>query len=179
MWLPFRIIPLIILLAAFCGVSLAQNAEDSRAGIPKTEQDKDSAPKSMQETLERMRIAKEKKDFEEMLNRGDEVLGISGELEKSFEHHGKLSSDDLDRLARVEKLAKKIREELGGHDDDDKEDADAVGTPSLADAVKTLKFSADTLYNELKKTTRFTISAAAIQSTNTVLRLTRILRITR
>lgn len=177
MWLPSRIIPLIILLAGFGGVALAQNVEDNRPGLPKIEQEKDAAPKSIQETLEKMRIEKEKKDFDEMVSRGDEMLGISGELEKSFERNGKLSNDDLDRLARVEKLAKKIREELGGRDDDDKDD-DGVGTPSLADAVKTLRASAGTLYVELKKTSRFTISAAAIQSTNTVLRLARLLKIT-
>ncbi|HEX3101121.1 MAG TPA: hypothetical protein VHQ01_04995, partial [Pyrinomonadaceae bacterium] len=119
------------------------------------------------------------KDFEEMLSRGDEVLDISGELVKSFEHKGKLTNEDIEKLARVERLAKKIREELGGRDDEDKDDDDGVGMPSLAEAVNTLRVSAGTLYSELKKTTRFTISATAIQSTNTVLRLARFLKISR
>lgn len=181
MSLRFRIIPLFILLAVSYGIALAQNAEDNKpGGIPKMEQDKDSGPKNIQESMEKMRIEKEKKDLEEMINRGDEVLDISGELVKSFEHKGKLTSEDLEKLARVERLAKKIREELGGRADDDKDDDDdGVGIPSLADAVNTLRVSAGTLYSELKKTTRFTISATAIQSTNTVLRLARFLKISK
>ncbi len=124
-----------------------------------------------------MRIEKEKKDFNEMIDRGDEALKITNELEHSFEQNGKLSDSDLARLAKVEKLAKKIREELGGRDDYDQENDEEQSIPlSLADAVGTLRSSAVTLFDELKKTTRFTISAAAINSSNTVLKLTRYLR---
>ena len=176
MRLPFRIIPLLIILAAFCGAALAQNVEDSRVGLPKTDQQKELGPQSIQETLEKMRIEKDKKDHNEMVDRGDETLKILNQLEKSFEHNGRLSSEDIGRLERVEKLAKKIRDELGGHDDEDDE---GTGTPSLEVAVKTLQATAGALFDELKKTSRFTISAAAIQSSNTVLRLARFLKITK
>lgn len=178
MWLPCRIIPLIILLAAFTVGAWAQNIEDSKSPFPKFDQDKEAAPKNFQETLEKMRIEKDKKDHDEMIDRGDEALKITDQLEKSVEQTGKLSNKDIAKLARIEKLAKKIREELGGSNDDDKYD-DETGMPSLADAVKNLRTSTGTLYDELKKTTRFTISAAAIQSTNMVLRLTRMLKLTK
>ena len=173
MWLPRRILFLFFIVAAFVVCGLAQNAEDSRPG---NNVEKD-APKSIQETLEKMRIEKDKKDHDEMIEHGDEVAKISDQLERSVEQNGKLSNDDMARLARVEKLAKKIREELGGKDDDGEEDDDGVGTPSLTDAAKILKTSTSSLYEELKKTSRFTVSAAAIQSTNTVLRLARLLKI--
>ena len=174
MWLPFRIILLGIIIAVFSASGWAQNAEDSRPGS-KPDQEKDAAPKSIQETLEKMRIEKDKKDHNEMVDRGDEASKITDQLEKSFEQNGKLSNDDLARLARVEKLAKKIREELGGKEDAD--DDDGIGTPSLGDALKILRTSTFTLYDELKKTSRFTVSAVAIQSTNTVLKLARLLKI--
>ena len=174
MWLPFRIILLGIIIAVFSASGWAQNAEDNRPGS-KPDQEKDAAPKSIQETLEKMRIEKDKKDHNEMVDRGDEAAKITDQLEKSFEQNGKLSNDDLARLARVEKLAKKIREELGGNEDAD--DDDSIGTPSLGDALKILRTSTFTLYDELKKTSRFTVSAAAIQSTNTVLKLARLLKI--
>ena len=178
MWSPFRIIQFLVLLAIFCSVALAQNVDDSRPGNPfKIDSEKDQGPRSIRETLEKMRIDKDKKDFSEMLDHGDEVLKITTQLEKSVEHDGKLSTDDIARLARVEKLAKKIREELGGSNDN--EDDDSAGMPSVTDAVKTLQSSTVALYDELKKTTRFTISATAIQSTNMVLRLTRLLKITK
>ena len=177
MWSPIRIIPLLIILLASCAFVAAQSADESKVGLPKSEQEKESAPKSLQETLEKMRIDKDKKDHDEMVDRGDEALRISSQLEKSFEQHGRLSNEDLGRLDRVEKLAKKIRDELGGHEDNGDGDNDGVGAPSLDVAVKTLLTSAGTLYDELKKTSRFTISAAAIQSTNTVLKLARFLRL--
>lgn len=176
MWSSFRTIPVFVLLALCCGLSLAQGAE---SGIPGSrDPDPDQGPRSIQETLQKMRIDKEKKDFAEMLDHGDEALKITTQLEKSVGDSGKLSADDIARLARVEKLAKKIREELGGNNDE-ADDEDSKGMPSLADAIKTLQSSTVVLYSELKKTTRFTISAAAIQSTNAVLRLTRLLKITK
>ncbi len=177
MWSPSRIITLLIFVLASCAFVLAQNVEESKVGLPKSEQEKETAPKSIQETLEKMRIDKDKKDHEEMVDRGDEALRISSQLEKSFERNGRLSNEDIGRLDRVEKLAKKIRDELGGHEDNGDGDDDGVGAPSLDVAVKTLLTSAGTLYDELKKTSRFTISAAAIQSSNTVLRLARLLRL--
>ena len=177
MCLPIRIILLIVTLAAFCAAGIAQSVEEGKAGLPKTDQEKESGPKSIQETLEKMRIEKDKKDHDEMVDRGDEAVKILNQLEKSFEHNKKLSNEDIGRLERVEKLAKKIRDELGGHEDDAVEDG--IGTPSLETAVKTLRDSAGLLYDQLKKTSRFTISAAAIQTTNTVLKLARFLKITK
>ena len=49
---------------------------------------------------------------------------------------------------------------------------------SPAEAVKSLRAMTVSMYDELKKTSRFTISAAAIESTNALLRITRFLRIT-
>src|SRR5437660_11985119 len=111
---PPRTFCLIMLFVVFCGAAWAQNAEDSRIGIPKMDSEKDQGPRSLQETLEKMRIAKDKKDFEEMIDHGDEVQKITTQLERSVEHNGKLSEDDVARLARIEKLTKKIRDELGG-----------------------------------------------------------------
>jgi hypothetical protein len=45
--------------------------------------------------------------------------------------------------------------------------------------VKSFRAAAVGLFDELKKTTRFTISAAAIQSANAVVKLARFLRISK
>ncbi|MEO6050848.1 MAG: hypothetical protein ABIP78_05890 [Pyrinomonadaceae bacterium] len=128
-----------------------------------------------------MRIDKDKKDFDQMIERGGEALKISEELDKSFEANGRLTEKEKAKLESVEKLVKKIRSELGGDDDSD---SDAREKPqaetsslSLADAVKALRSTTIDLYNELKETTRFTISAAAIQSSNTILKLARFLKL--
>ena len=175
---PCRIFTVTLILAACCGGAWAQSGNNGKEIFRKpAEQDTDDGPKGFKETLDKMRIEKEKKDFKEMIDRGDEALKLSEELEHSFEQNGKLSESDLARLEKVEKLVKKIRDELGGRDDNDQEGDDKDVVPhSLADAVGTLRSSAVTLFDELKKTSRFTISAAAINSSNTVLKLTRFLR---
>lgn len=140
-------------------------------------------PKSFKETLEKLRIEREKKDFDEMIDRGEEALKLSGELEKAFERNGRLTSNEVSKLASVEKLVKKIRSELGGGDDDegeeDKNPPFAIRSERLSpsDAIKSFRVTTIRLFDELKKTTRFTISAAAIQSSNAVLKIARLLRI--
>ncbi len=143
----------------------------------------DDKPKSFQETFEKMRIEKDKKDHDQMVERGEEIVKLSEELEKAVDQTGRLSNKEYAKVATVEKLVKKIRTELGGADDDG--DADTPDDPSKPesknftpiDAVKSLHSTTAKLYDELKKTTRFTISASAIQASNSVLRLARFLKV--
>ena len=74
------------------------------------------------ESCDKIRIEKEKKDYDEMLKRGDEVRRLSERLVRSFDVKGSLSDDDRDLLDSLEKNVKKIREELGGDGDDEKID---------------------------------------------------------
>ena len=139
---------------------------------------KDDQPQTIQETLVKMRIDKDKKDHDQMVNRGEEALKITEEIQKDFDSKGKLSSDDLAKLSNVEKLVKKIRNELGGGDDGDDEDAEPTESKPVtqSDGVKSLRQTAETMFNELKKSTRFSISLTAIQTTNTILRIAKFLR---
>lgn len=172
---------LAILIFALTGaIAVVAQSADNQGSIF-TKPNDDDRPKSLKETLEKMRIEQEKKDYKEMLDRGDEALKLTEEIEKIVEKNGKLTEREMAKVASVEKLVKKIRSELGGADDDGNNDdqpqaAKAKLTP--VEGVKSLKNSTLSLLDELKKTSRFTISAAAIQSTNTVLRLTKLLRIT-
>ena len=135
--------------------------------------------KGLKENCAKMRIEREKKDHQEMIERGEEVRRLSERLEKSLAQNGRLTDSDRSALEAVEKNAKKIRSELGGDDNDEKIDEllKAGDKSSLADAVSTLKNAAVDLADELQKTTRFSISATAIQTSNAVLTLARFLRI--
>ena len=142
----------------------------------------DEHPLGIKEGLEKMRIEKEKKDHDQMLTRGEEVVKISGEVQRSFEKGGALTKEDLDKVAKVEKLVKKIRDELGGDGDDaagtDADTSDDEILPNSTNgAVEELKTKSDSLLDQLKQTTRFTISAAAITSANAVLRIARFLKL--
>ncbi len=164
--------------------SFAQGADNRGSIIPRGEE-KEDQPKSFKETLVKLRIYKEKKEFGEMLERGEEALKLSEELETAFAHNGRLNAQEINKLIAVEKLVKKIRNELGGDDDgweDRKEgssNSSRVSPMAQAEAVKSFRSTTLKLFEELKKTTRFSVSAAAIQTSNAVLRLARLLRISR
>lgn len=166
---------LLIVLSSF---AMGQDPGDSI--LPKPSRT-DDHPKSFKETLEKLRIEREKKEYQEMLDRGNEVLKITEELEKSVDESGRLSEREIAKVASVEKLVKKIRGELGGDDEDDEKairEEMQKSRLSPVEAVKSLRTATVALIDELKKTTRFSISAAAIQSTNAVLRVAKFLKIT-
>ena len=154
-------------------------AQTPDTGFGKPPDSKEETPKGIKETLDKMRIEKDKKDHDQMIERGEEILKISEELEKNVDQNGHLSEKDYSKVATVEKLVKKIRTELGGSDDDDAADDPAKekdNSPlSPTEVVKSLHSTTSKLYDELKKTTRFTVSATAIQASNSVLRLARFL----
>ncbi len=174
----FRFIFIAFLFSAsvFC-VNAQTDASGSRAG------QKEELPKGIKESLAKSRIEREKKDYEEMLRRGEEAARLSEELDESFIQNKSLTAEDRKKLERLEKISKKIREELGGKDADDFENINDSETNSKAfsfsEAFDNLKNISAKLSTELKKTSRYTISAVAVQSSNTVLKLVRFLRQTK
>ncbi|CAN5346180.1 hypothetical protein BH20ACI2_BH20ACI2_12220 [soil metagenome] len=175
-----------IILSAFfligalqCHAQSAADNQSSVLGRP-GESDKDDRPRTIRDTMQKMRIEKEKKDFQRMIERGEEVVKIAAELEQSLEQKGQLTGQEIAKLASVEKLAKQIRSDLGGGDDDGTDGIRSHDSGfNVIEAIRTLRSSTEDLFNELQKTTRFTISATAIQSSNAVLRLARFMRIAR
>lgn len=157
---------LIIFASQFVG---AQMDASTPSGKPKQE----DLPKTVQETLKKYEIERRKKDHEEMLANGEEAVRLSEELANSFEKTNQLSSKDVEKLARIEKLVKKIRNKLGG---DDEEIKDENKPSTMESAIKALRKTTVGLFNELKKTTRYSISAVAIQSSNSLLDIVRLLR---
>jgi len=141
--------------------------------------DCESLERNLRTTCFTLRIKREKKEHEEMLERAEEVRRLSDRLERSFAQNGSLSETDRAAIETVEKTVKKIRSELGGDGDDEKIDdiLPAGKNASFADAVYTLKTSTTTLVEELKKTSRLTISATAIKTSNAVLTVARFLRV--
>jgi hypothetical protein len=167
-----------LMVLAFAVAAYAQDTSSSVLPKPPSRED---YPKTFKETLEKLRIEREKKEYQEMLDRGTEVLKITEELEKAVAQNGRLSETEIAKVASVEKLVKKIRGELGGDDEEDDKEirADAQKSRlSPKDAIKSLHSATVALMDELKKTTRFSISAAAIQSSNAVLRVAKFLRFT-
>lgn len=151
--------------------SAAASAQDDLY-IPIDPPRKGVYPKNIKETLKKYEIERNKKDHEEMLQNGEEAVKLSEEVEKSFDKNQKLTAKDFEKLERIEKLVKKIRKELGGDDEDPEDEKPST----IESAVKTLRKTTINLWEELKKTSRHTISAVAIQSSNSLISIVRLIK---
>lgn len=165
----FKILFLLLLLAA---ASFSIHAQFSNPNEPR----KEDLPQGIKENLAKQRIEQEKKDYEELIKRGEEAMKLSEELEKAFAANNTLSSDDRKKLDRLEKLVKRIRSDLGGDDDEETSVSDEDTPLSMANAFQVLKENTVKLVEQLKKSTRYTISAVAIKSTNLLLKVVRFMR---
>jgi hypothetical protein len=155
--------------------AFAQAADQTGPFRPEEEK-----PRTFHENLEKLRIQRAKKDHDQMITRGAEAVKLSKDLERTVVSRGSLTEGDLDKVAQVEKLVKKIREELGGNGDGDVDDPVVDGSDPIPATdqgmVHALKARAESMYEQIKNTTRFTISASAIIATNAVLKVARFLK---
>ncbi len=172
-----RFFNFLILSAAIALCGFTAQAQLSKAD--NSDQTDNSVTKTFEETLVKQRINRDKKDHQEMIDRGDEAVLLSNQIEKSFETNHQLSTQDAQKLDKLEKLIKKIRTELGAESDD----AEAVNDLQSKDkndvfenAFQKLKSLTGDLSDKLKETTRFSISVAAIETSNKLLSFVRFLR---
>jgi hypothetical protein len=178
-----------VALVAGCGIlvySQPPDMPDATTSSPRGRRSEE-APKGLSEMLARQRLDRDKKDYEEMLDRGEEALKLANQLETSFEQNKAVSQQDRARLEALEKVVTRIRKELGADDDaviggkDDGHEympqADEPKPSTVEEAVGYLQSTTAKLVDELKKTTRFSVSVVAIQTSNTALKLVRFLRL--
>src|SRR5215210_1685797 len=71
------------------------------------------------EMLRRAEIRREEETHKDMVERADEAVQIGDQLLASYRKNNSLTRDDLKRLERLEKLARKIRGGAGGSDDEE------------------------------------------------------------
>ncbi len=168
-------------LLFFCALGLVMLIPVSgRAQIvdPLTRRPVEEEPKNIKESRARLKIEQEKKDYEELLERSEEAVAISNELEETFSSSKAISEDDTKKLEKLEKLVKKIRSELGGSDDDSDENPEANSKPkTLNAAFKSLQTNAASLLKEIRKSTRYSISVAAIRTSNALLKALKFIKI--
>ena len=152
---------------------------DTSSPDGKTNQPKEDLPTNLKENLAKQRIDRDKKDYRELLNRSEEAAEISDQLEKSFTNSSKITADDEKKLDRLEKLVRKIRTELGAEDDRDSNNDEFVKvdrSAGLTNAFKTLQTNSAQLFDEIKKSTRYSISVFAVQTSNSLLRSVKFIR---
>jgi predicted transcriptional regulator len=136
----------------------------------------DEKTDGLRETMAKWKLKAEKKDYEELLKRGDEAEKLVEELTKTYGETNQLTKADTVKLERLEKLVKKIRSEIGAEDDNE---PDENKPKDLVDAIKLLGENAANLVGELKKSTRHSISVVLVETSNTLLRIVKFIRFNR
>lgn len=182
MFLRFFILAIVSLTLFGGGVCVSAQNDDfpdasTRSGRPRRE----DAPSGLREMLAKQRTERDKKEYQEMLDRGEEALKLTKQLEASYSQRGGFSQEDRVRLESLERTVAKIRKELGAEDDDMPKEAivqsaEEPKPSTMEEAFTYLKSTTIKLVDELKKTSRFSISVVAIQSSNTIIKLVRFLR---
>ncbi len=124
-----------------------------------------------------MRIKREirsaEKDHKQNLERASEVSDLGQELAASFKKNNSLDREDIKKLERLEKLAKRIRSEAGGSEDEvtiEKRPGD------LLEAVNCVARVSASLNEKVQETPRQVVSASIIDKANVLLELIRIVR---
>ena len=115
------ILPLLGLLL-FCAIDIsAQNGSVPPIVRSNSADDKnENNSASIDDMIVKQKISRQKRDYDELLKRGDEALKLSEELESSFDGRDSFSAEDIQRIQAFEKVVTKIRNDLGGDDQDDK-----------------------------------------------------------
>ncbi|HQU91672.1 MAG TPA: hypothetical protein PLK77_05210 [Pyrinomonadaceae bacterium] len=170
----------IIVIALSAVVFNAQTASNDPWPFPDRKRQNDEDSQMVKEMLAKQQSSREKKEYASLVERGEEALQLSRDLEKSFEKNEALTDVERKQLEEFEKLVAKIRDDLGG--DDDGETTVIVGEEKdspkdVREGFLYLKNSTQQLVCEIKRSTRFSVSVVAIESSNALIRLARFLRL--
>jgi hypothetical protein len=125
------------------------------------------------EMLRRAEIRREEETHKEMVERADEAAQLGDELLSSYKKNNSLTRDDVKRLERIEKLARKIRSGAGGSDDE--EDLNDPPVKVEGAVARLAKLTCD-LKESVSKTSRLVISANVIERSNEMIELIRHIR---
>jgi hypothetical protein len=167
--------PLLMILWHSASAQQDPNSNPSKIPSPRVN---DLCEKTGDQLMDELRIKacikQQQKEYRDLLDNGEEAVKLTTELEKAIDKTDALAADDQKKLDRLEKLFKKIRNSLGGEEDEPSVDEEKPLT--LKSAVQKLSETSVRLLDELKKSTRYSISVVAIQSSNVIIRLVKYIR---
>ncbi|MGA9773168.1 MAG: hypothetical protein WBV94_29325 [Blastocatellia bacterium] len=127
-------------------------------------------PEDMRSRMERERTDSE---YRRSIEDADKLNDLSSEIAKSYRDHGRLSAEELKKIGTIEKLAKRILNQSGGDEVDDKNNP---GQRSLPEAIEQLSEAAANIQKTLKVQTKFVVSAIVISNSNDVINLAQFIR---
>jgi len=118
-------------------------------------------------------LKEEKKRYDEHLSRAREAAQLASQLVETYRSKQQFNSEDDKKLERLEKLAKRVRNEAGGSDTG----AEAKDAPAdMPSAVKQMAEIAEDLRKLVEKTPRHVISAGVIDEANKLIGLIQFVR---
>ena len=160
---------LFILLVFVCaGTAQAQIRGDDSLDASNTPRNAQQHPHHVDEMRYRAAVRHEEETHREVVERAEEIDEISSQIIKRYDSQKNLGRDDLKRLERIEKLARKIRGSAGGSDPEESLDS----PPSKLDAaVARLSELSEQLNEGVKKTSRMVVSGAVIERSNDLIKL--------
>jgi hypothetical protein len=108
------------------------------------------------------------KEYKQNVDRAREVAELGAQLRDALNAGRPFGREETKKLERLEKLARKIRAQAGGSDEED-----LLNNPpgKLESALSRLADVAESLFKAVQKTPRQVISAAVIQKANVLLQL--------
>lgn len=125
------------------------------------------------EMLKDVEIKRREMVYQENLDRARETAQLGTEVRDAFKRQPSLTAAELKKLARIEKLARSIRNDAGGGD----------GETTLKDPPAHLDAALDRLVEicedfrkKVEKTPKHVVSAAVITSANQLIELTRLIK---
>lgn len=169
-----------LLLALFSVSAVAAAAQQNQKldrPIEVMPEKADDGGRPLSEIEEEMRakraIKYAEKEYQENVERARDLEALGNSIVESFKHRNNLSSEDLKKLDKIEKLAKSIRSAAGGSDDDT-----VIEKPpkDMASAMDMLSCLSNSLKEKVEKTSRHVISASVIDEANVLLELIRLVR---
>lgn len=125
------------------------------------------------DTRTRLIIKAEKKAYEEHVARAKEVKQLAADLQATYEVKQTFSSADQKKLERLEKLTRRIRNDVGGSESN--QDPKDLPT-SITQAVASMATVAGDLSEQVEKTPRHVISASIIDQANKLITIIQFLR---
>ena len=169
------------LLCAICSSVAAQDTKPTTNPLRSISADKGSLSSEVDQTgnsmMDELRVKREikfaEKEHQENLERATELSVLGQNLVSSFKKKNSLDREDIRKLDKLEKLAKRIRSEAGGSEDDvtiEKKPKD------LEEVVTLLAKVSASLNDKIQETPRRVISAEIIERANVLLELVRIVR---
>ncbi|HEX7175957.1 MAG TPA: hypothetical protein VF240_11915 [Pyrinomonadaceae bacterium] len=160
----------ILIFGLTSDVRAQSSSDNSSPLIPNSIKEAPSPVGPEAEMLHRAAIRRQEEAHLEMVERAKENTRLGFQLAASVGKVVSPHADEIKKLDRMEKLARKIRGDSGGSEDDNA----LQNLPGdVAASIRLLAETSENLLKEVEKTSRHVISATVIKRSNEVIHLVR------